>query len=106
MNLHLLRVFFAVVEAQGFSRAAERLHVSQSAVSKAVRELEHQLGLPLVERGAAGPGAPRGLRLTGHGQAMFEHARGIFALERTEELRDSLVVYRMNRLVSGARTAG
>ena len=50
MNLHLLRVFLTVVEQQGFSRAAERLFVSQSAVSKAVRELELQLDLPLIER--------------------------------------------------------
>ena len=64
MNLHLLRVFMAVVEHQGFSRAAEALHVSQPAVSKAVRELEHQLGLPLVERGAA---RSRGVVLTDHG---------------------------------------
>ena len=50
MNLHLLRMFMAVVEHQGFSRAAEALHVTQPAVSKAVRELENQLGLPLLEQ--------------------------------------------------------
>src|SRR3546814_8917933 len=80
MNLHLLRMFMAVVEHQGFSRAAEALHVSQPAVSKAVRELEHQLGLSLVERGGA---RGRGVVLTDHGQLLHQHARGIFALERT-----------------------
>src|SRR3546814_2409945 len=80
MNLHLLRMFMAVVEHQGFSRAAEALHVSQPAVSKAVRELEHQLGLPLVERGGA---RGRGVVLTDHGQSLHQHARAIFALERT-----------------------
>src|SRR3546814_4025149 len=81
MNLHLLRMFMAVVEHQGFSRAAEALHVSQPAVSKAVRELEHQLGLPLVERGGA---RGRGVVLTDHGQSLHQHARAIFALERTK----------------------
>ncbi|HDY86181.1 MAG TPA: LysR family transcriptional regulator, partial [Methylophaga sp.] len=44
MNLHLLRIFYAVTENQNFSRAAEALFISQPAVSKGVRELEHQLG--------------------------------------------------------------
>src|SRR3546814_11607573 len=79
MNLHLLRMFMAVVEHQGFSRAAEALHVSQPAVYKAVRELEHQLGLSLVERGGA---RGRGVVLTDHGQSLHQHARATFALER------------------------
>src|SRR3546814_9265231 len=83
MNLHLLRMFMAVVEHQGFSRAAEALHVSQPAVSKAVRELEHQLGMSLVERGGA---RGRGVVLTDQGQSLHQHARAIFALEsRSEE---------------------
>src|SRR3546814_3259576 len=81
MNLHLLRMFMAVVEHQGFSRAAEALHVSQPAVSKAVRELEHQLGLSLVERGGA---RGRGVVLTDHGQSLHQHARAIFAPGRSE----------------------
>jgi DNA-binding transcriptional LysR family regulator len=101
MNLHLLRVLAAVVEQQGFSRAAETLHVSQSAVSKAVRELEHQLELPLLERGRG----QRGVHLTEHGQALYEHARGIFAMERlaAEEARDRLAL-RKGRLRIGAST--
>lgn len=82
LNLHLLRIFFTVAERRSFSRAAEALFVSQPAVSKAVRELEHQLGLPLLERGAGGPKSARGVQLTSDGTAVFEHARGIFALER------------------------
>lgn len=79
LNLHLLRVFFEVAERRSFSRAAEALHVSQPAVSKAVRELERQLDLPLIERTQRGA---KGARLTDSGQALAEHARGIFALER------------------------
>jgi DNA-binding transcriptional LysR family regulator len=102
MNLHLLRVFMAVVEHQGFSRAAEALHVSQSAVSKAVRELEHQLGLPLVERGTA---RSRGVVLTDHGQSLHQHARAIFAMERAAiaDVRDR-VDLRKGSLRVGAST--
>ena len=50
MNLHLLRTFASVVEQGGFTRAAKAIHVSQPAVSRAVRELEEQLGIALLER--------------------------------------------------------
>jgi DNA-binding transcriptional LysR family regulator len=104
MNLHLLRMFLTVVERQSFSRAAEALHVSQSAVSKAVRELESQLDLPLVERGAGAKGQ-RGVLLTDSGQALYEHARGIFAMERIaiEDIRDRIEL-RKGRLRIGAST--
>src|SRR5947209_8580361 len=102
INLHLLRVFFAVAEQRSFSRAAETLFVSQPAVSKAVRELERQLELPLLERGAAGA---KGVRLTENGAALFDHARGIFALERaaTEDIR-ARVGLKRGRLSVGAST--
>ena len=64
INLHLLRIFFTVAEQKSFSRAAELLFISQPAVSRAVRELEHQLGLPLIERGAGGARSGKGMRLT------------------------------------------
>lgn len=105
MNLHLLRVFLTVVEQQGFSRAADSLFVSQSAVSKAVRELELQLDLPLIERTGIDGKAVRGIQLTDHGRAVFEHARAIFALERIaiEDVRDR-VELRQGRLRIGAST--
>ena len=105
MNLHLLRIFAAVAEHRSFSRAASALFISQPAVSKAVRQLEHQLDLALIERGAGGTRGVRGVRLTESGQALFEHARGIFALERaaTEEVR-ARVGLRRGRLVVGAST--
>jgi len=105
MNLHLLRIFAAVAEHRSFSRAASALFISQPAVSKAVRQLEHQLDLPLMERSAGGARAARGVRLTESGQALFEHARGIFALERaaTEEVR-ARVGLKRGRLGIGAST--
>lgn len=105
LNLHQLRIFVAVTEQRSFSRAAETLCISQPAVSKAVRELEHQLGLPLLERGVGGTKGAKGVRLTDSGQALFEHARGIFALERAavEEIR-ARVDLKSGRLVVGAST--
>lgn len=105
MNLHLLRSFLTVVETQSYSRAAQALFVSQSAVSKAVRELEHQLDLPLLERGGADGKSQRAVVLTEHGRAVFEHARAIFALERaaSEDVRDR-VELRQGRLRIGAST--
>ena len=47
---HEIRVFSAVVEEEGFGRAAERLNVSQSAVSQAIANLEHKLETPLLLR--------------------------------------------------------
>jgi len=105
MNLHLLRIFSSVAEHRSFSRAAAALFISQPAVSKAVRQLEHQLDLSLMERGLGGARSARGVRLTESGQALFEHARGIFALERaaTEEVR-ARVGMKRGRLTVGAST--
>ncbi|MDQ7988924.1 MAG: LysR substrate-binding domain-containing protein [Candidatus Dactylopiibacterium sp.] len=76
MNLHLLRIFAAVVEQKSFSRAGEVQGVSQPAVSKAVRELEDQLQVVLLERGG------RSFRTSEAGQMLYKYARGIFAMER------------------------
>lgn len=76
MNLHLLRIFTAVIEQKSFSKAAEVQGVSQPAVSKAVRELEDQLQVVLLERGG------RSFRPSEAGQMLYKYARGIFAMER------------------------
>ncbi|MCB1697804.1 MAG: LysR family transcriptional regulator [Pseudomonadales bacterium] len=62
-----LRAFRAVVEEGGFKRAAEALHISQSAVSQAVAGLEAKLEAPLIQRG-------KELRLSDIGKRLFEHA--------------------------------
>jgi DNA-binding transcriptional LysR family regulator len=68
-----LRYFVAVAEELHFTRAAERLFVSQPALSKQIRMLERQLGAPLFDRDR------RSVRLTAVGQALLPHAREALA---------------------------
>lgn len=79
LNLHLLRIYTAVVEHNNFSRAADALYMSQPAVSKAVRELERQIGLDLLDR------SHRRLALTEAGRVLHLHAQRLFAVEQAAE---------------------
>ena len=71
LNLHRLRVLRAVGELGSLTRAARRLHFTQSAVSQQVATLEAELGVSLVVRRS------RGVVLTHAGQVLFEHASDI-----------------------------
>ncbi|WP_406333826.1 LysR family transcriptional regulator [Streptomyces sp. NBC_00203] len=68
-----LRYFVAVAEDLHFTRAAERLFVSQPALSKQIRMLERQLGAELFERDR------QGVRLTAVGSALLPYARRVLA---------------------------
>ncbi len=63
-----IRVFDAIIDSGGFSRAAERLNLSQSAVSQTIANLEHKLGTQLVRRG-------RTPELTEAGRRIYTYAR-------------------------------
>jgi DNA-binding transcriptional LysR family regulator len=75
MDVHLrnLRYFVAVAEELHFSRAAERLHVSQPALSKQVRQLERELRFQLFRRDR------RRVELTAAGEALLPAARRLLA---------------------------
>jgi len=79
LNLHLLRMFFTVVQSGSFSRAAEILNVSQPAISKGVRDFELQIGCRLLNR------SPKGVVPTSEGLALSRHAETLFAAERAAE---------------------
>ncbi|OQS10822.1 LysR family transcriptional regulator [Chromobacterium violaceum] len=74
LNYHHLHYFWAVASEGHLTRAAERLHVSQSALSAQIRQLEEQLGQPLFLREG------RKLQLTELGAVVMRYAEEIFAL--------------------------
>jgi LysR family transcriptional activator of nhaA len=82
LNFHHLRYFHTVAHEGNLTRAAERLNVSQSAVSTQIRQLEDRLGQRLFERRG------RALFLTEAGRIALDHADAIFATG--EELLNTL----------------
>jgi DNA-binding transcriptional LysR family regulator len=83
MELRHLRYFIAVAEAENVSRAALKLHVSQPALSRQIRDLEEELGFLLLERSA------KSIHLTEAGRVFLDEARA--------------VVQRANEAVNAAR---
>ncbi|NGQ94387.1 LysR family transcriptional regulator [Brevibacillus sp. SYP-B805] len=81
MTLLQLEVFVAVVEAGSFTKAGEKLNLSQSGVSHAIAGLEAELGISLLTRSRSG------VSLTEAGEAVLVHAREV--LNRLEQIRQS-----------------
>lgn len=75
LDYRLLQALDAVVAEQGFERAARRLHLTQSAISQRIRQLEEQMAQPLLIRGTP-------LQATPAGQALLVHFRQIHQLEQ------------------------
>jgi LysR family transcriptional regulator, benzoate and cis,cis-muconate-responsive activator of ben and cat genes len=91
MELRHLRYFIAVAEEENVSRAALKLHVSQPALSRQVRDLEDELGFLLFERSA------KSMSLTEAGRAFLGEARAV--IRRVEE-----AVSKTRLVATGART--
>jgi len=82
MDINTLNAFLAVAEERSFSLAAERLHLTQPAVSKRVKALEEELGTPLFDR------VGRQVNLTEAGRRLAPRARDL--LQEIHDLRRSL----------------
>ena len=76
MELRHLKYFLAVAEQRSFSRAAQLLHVSQSAIGEQISDLEAEIGVRLLERGA------RQTTLTDSGAVFLTHARRVLEESR------------------------
>ncbi|MFF0249015.1 LysR family transcriptional regulator [Streptosporangium sandarakinum] len=96
MELRQLEYFVAVAEERSFTRAAERVHISQSGVSAQIRRLERELGAELFDRSARVP------TLTVAGKAALEHARAALAAAGAA----GRAVGEVTGLVRGRLTAG
>lgn len=80
MELRHLRCFIAVAEELHFARAAERLHIEQSPLSRAIKELEEELGVQLFVR------TTRSTRITLAGELFLEHVqRALASLDQARE---------------------
>jgi DNA-binding transcriptional LysR family regulator len=82
MEFRHLRCFMAVAEELHFARAAERLHIEQSPLSRAIKELEEELDVLLFAR------TTRSTRLTRAGRMFMEHVPRVFTA--LQQARDSV----------------
>jgi DNA-binding transcriptional LysR family regulator len=96
MELRQLGYFLAVARERSFTRAAERVPVSQPGISHQIRQLEAELGSELFDRSA------KPVRLTPAGRALLPHAQG--ALDAAAAGRDALD--RLRGIVSGRISLG
>lgn len=93
MDLRLLRYFVAVAEERHFGRAAVRLHMSQPPLSRAVKQLEADLGAQLFQRSAAG------VSLTAAGTVLYGEARTL--LEQADQVRARVAAAGASTLIVG-----
>jgi DNA-binding transcriptional LysR family regulator len=100
MEMRQLEYFIAVADEANFTRAAQRVHISQSGVSAQIRQLEHDLGATLIDRSG------RTATLTAAGAAALPHARAVLtsagAVRQAVDAVNGLI---RGRLVVGMVTA-
>jgi DNA-binding transcriptional LysR family regulator len=100
MELRQLEYFVAVAEEANFTRAAERVQISQSGVSAQIRRLEGELGAALIDRSG------RTATLTSAGEAALKHARDVLAsATAVRQSVDGVTGVVRGRLVVGMVTA-
>jgi DNA-binding transcriptional LysR family regulator len=98
MNIDDLTAFVEIARAGGVHAASERLHKTQSAISKALRRLENKLGLQLVDRtGYRATATDAGAAILRHAEAILGKVRQLesfaLALAQGQEQRIRLAVH-------------
>src|ERR1700742_1441377 len=91
LDLELLRAFVTVADCGGFHRAAERLNLTQSAISQQIKRLELETKRPLIRR------TTRSVALTDDGEMLLGDARRLLQLE--EAARHRLAAPRLSGMV-------
>jgi DNA-binding transcriptional LysR family regulator len=102
MNFTHLGAFFSVVETGSVTAASEKLHVSQPALTREIRELEERFGVPLFDR------LPRGMQPTEAGKLLAQYAAQIFSLAEAAEnaMGEFAGVKRGHLKLAASRTIG
>ncbi|RZI45876.1 LysR family transcriptional regulator [Candidatus Finniella inopinata] len=86
MDWDKLRAFHVVARCGSFAKAAQEFHLSPSAVSRQIADIEHSLGVSLFNR------HPRGLTLTGSGEILFQNTAEVL-----EKLRETEMLLKSDR---------
>ena len=100
MELRHLRCFVALAEELHFTRAAERLHIEQPPLSRAIKELEDDLGVVLFERNR------RGTVLTEAGATFLQDVRRVFAVLKQAQENVRAVAAGLSGRLRGAVSDG
>ncbi len=99
-SVHQLRLFLALSEELHFGRAADRLFITQPALSQQIRDLERRLGVRVVER------TNRTVTMTEAGRALLPEARAaVAAVDRLKHVADAQLRQASGRLVVGTMGA-
>jgi len=97
INLELYRIFREVAKSGNISKAADKLFVSQSAVSQAIKQLEQKLGGTLFHRNA------RGVQLTAEGEMLFSYVdRAVSLIENAQEKLENMRKLQAGQIKIGA----
>lgn len=86
INLNLLKYFYEAVNSKNITKASERLMVSQPAITKAIKELEKELNVKLLER------SKKGVIPTEEGKILYEHIKNMF-----QEFNSTINILEMNK---------
>jgi LysR family cyn operon transcriptional activator len=95
MNLELYKIFCCVVSTGNILKASEQLYISQPAVSRAIKQLENNIGCQLFVRSS------RGVKLTKQGEILYKYAKQALTFLRTGEKRSpNMKTLTMEKLLS------